>query len=124
MSVRNRAIGVAVAQDNPKMRQDLDEMEQLSPREQQVLEKLAEGRLVKEIADQLGLGFGTVRTYIRRVYEKLGVRSRSQAAALYYRSQAGSHFFHWRIATEGCSFTTTPAPPPKSGQHRAEDSGL
>jgi DNA-binding NarL/FixJ family response regulator len=64
------------------------ELEQLSAREKEVLEKLAEGCLVKEIADQLGVGFGTVRTYIRRIYEKLHVRSRSQAAAHYYQLRA------------------------------------
>jgi DNA-binding NarL/FixJ family response regulator len=60
-------------------------LEQLSLREKEVLEKLAEGCLVKEIADQLQVGFGTVRTYIRRIYEKLHVRSRAQATAQYYQ---------------------------------------
>jgi DNA-binding NarL/FixJ family response regulator len=61
------------------------EVEPLSTREKEVLERLSEGLLVKEIADQLGVGFGTVRTYIRRIYEKLHVRSRSQAAAHFYQ---------------------------------------
>jgi len=60
-----------------------DEAEELSAREREVLEFLANGFLVKEIADQLGLGFGTVRTYIRRIYEKMHVHSRSQAVAKY-----------------------------------------
>ena len=64
------------------------QLEQLSAREKEVLKKLAEGCLVKEIADQLGVGFGTVRTYIRRIYDKLRVRSRSQAAAHYYQFRA------------------------------------
>jgi len=62
------------------------EYEILSTRENEVLKKLAQGALVKEIADQLGVSFGTVRTYIRRIYEKLHVRSRSQAAAHYYQT--------------------------------------
>jgi DNA-binding NarL/FixJ family response regulator len=59
------------------------EAEELSAREREVLEFLANGFLVKEIADRLGLGFGTVRTYIRRIYEKMHVHSRSQAVAKY-----------------------------------------
>jgi DNA-binding NarL/FixJ family response regulator len=57
--------------------------EQLSPREQEVLELLARGYLYKEIADRLNISVPTVNTYIRRMYEKLHVRSRSQAVAKY-----------------------------------------
>lgn len=56
---------------------------ELSPREQEVLELLARGYLYKEIADSLELSVQTVNTYIRRMYEKLHVRSRSQALAIY-----------------------------------------
>lgn len=56
---------------------------ELSPREQEVLELLARGYLYKEIADSLQLSVQTVNTYIRRIYEKLHVRSRSQALAIY-----------------------------------------
>lgn len=55
----------------------------LSVREVEVLDLLAKGHLVKEIADQLNISFGTVRTYIRRIYEKLHVNSRAQAVAKY-----------------------------------------
>jgi len=55
--------------------------EDLSPREREVLELLARGYLYKEIADSLGISGPTVNTYIRRIYEKLHVRSRSQAVA-------------------------------------------
>jgi DNA-binding NarL/FixJ family response regulator len=53
----------------------------LSPREREVLELLARGYLYKEIADSLKISVPTVNTYIRRIYEKLHVRSRSQAVA-------------------------------------------
>jgi DNA-binding NarL/FixJ family response regulator len=53
----------------------------LSPREQEVLELLARGYLYKEIAEQLNISGPTVNTYIRRMYEKLHVRSRAQAVA-------------------------------------------
>jgi len=54
---------------------------QLSARETEVLKLLSKGHLIKEIADQLGISFVTVRTHIRRIYEKLHVHSRSQAVA-------------------------------------------
>ena len=53
----------------------------LSPREKEVLDHLAKGFLYKEIAEALGIGYDTVHTHIRRVYEKLHVRSRAQAVA-------------------------------------------
>jgi len=56
-------------------------MEGLSPREQEVLELLARGYLYKEIAEALKISPRTVPTYIRRIYEKLQVHSRSQAVA-------------------------------------------
>jgi DNA-binding NarL/FixJ family response regulator len=56
---------------------------ELSPREQEVLELLARGYLYKEITSSLNVSMGTVNTYIRRIYEKLHVRSRSEAIARY-----------------------------------------
>lgn len=53
----------------------------LSPREREVLELLARGYLYKEIAESLHISVPTVNTHIRRIYEKLHVRSRSQAIA-------------------------------------------
>lgn len=55
----------------------------LSPREQEVLALLARGYLYKEISAQLGVTIPTINTYVRRVYEKLHVRSRAQAVAKY-----------------------------------------
>lgn len=60
--------------------------ENLSPREQEVLDYLAKGYLYKEIADTLHISFETVHTYIRRIYEKLHVRSRTEAVAKYLRA--------------------------------------
>ena len=57
------------------------ETENLSPREREVLELLARGYLYKEIAGALHISGPTVNTHIRRIYEKLHVRSRSQAIA-------------------------------------------
>ena len=57
------------------------ETENLSPREREVLELLARGYLYKEISDSLRISVPTVNSHIRRIYEKLHVRSRSQAVA-------------------------------------------
>ncbi len=56
----------------------------LSPREHEILGWLAQGFLIKEIAERLGIGFDTVRTHIRRIYEKLRVHSRAQAVAKFF----------------------------------------
>ena len=62
---------------------------ELSQREREVLELLARGYLYKEIIDALGVSRGTVNTYIRRIYEKLHVRSRSQAVAKFSNFSLG-----------------------------------
>jgi DNA-binding NarL/FixJ family response regulator len=61
------------------------ETEELSPREKEVLDCLAQGFLYKEIADKLGISYETVHTYIRRIYEKLQVRTRTEAVAKFLR---------------------------------------
>jgi DNA-binding NarL/FixJ family response regulator len=63
--------------------------EELSPREQEVLELLARGYLYKEIAERLNISVATVNTYVRRMYEKLHVRSRAQAVAKFSRYSRG-----------------------------------
>jgi len=62
-----------------------DATAELSPREREVLDGLAEGQAYKQIADKLGVSIHTVRNYIRRVYEKLHVRSSAEAVAKYLR---------------------------------------
>jgi DNA-binding NarL/FixJ family response regulator len=61
------------------------EVDTLSKREQEVLALLAKGHLYKEIADHLGISLGSVRTYIQRIYEKLHVHSRTEAATKFLR---------------------------------------
>ena len=63
---------------------------ELSGREREVLELLARGYLYKEIAEMLKISVQTVNTYIRRIYEKLHVRSRAQAVAKYAHLPMGS----------------------------------
>ncbi len=60
-----------------------EEKARLSPREQMVLESMANGLSYKQAADQLGISIDTIRTYVRRIYEKLHVQSRTEAVAKY-----------------------------------------
>ena len=57
------------------------EAQSLSPREAEVLDLLAKGFLYKEIAESMKISYATVHTHIRHVYEKLHVRSRTEAVA-------------------------------------------
>jgi DNA-binding NarL/FixJ family response regulator len=54
----------------------LDPADQLTPREQEVLEMLAQGMQMKEIAPKLFVSLTTIRTHVRNIYEKLQVQSR------------------------------------------------
>ncbi len=53
----------------------------LSPRQQQVLELMAEGLTNSEIGDQLGVTERTVKAYAQELYDKLGARNRAGAVA-------------------------------------------
>jgi|SRR5215472_3424194 len=59
--------------------------ENLSEREREVLDCLSQGLISKEIAAKLGISYETVHTYIRRIYEKLQVRTRSEAVAKFLK---------------------------------------
>lgn len=59
----------------------LSRLRSLSPREAAVLQLLDAGRDVRSVADELGLGHGTVRTYIAAIRRKLGVRSQVAAVS-------------------------------------------
>ena len=59
----------------------------LSERERQVTELIAQGLKYKEIAVELGLQHETIRTYAARVRKKLGMHSRTEIAIWYVRLQ-------------------------------------
>ncbi|OYV06256.1 MAG: DNA-binding response regulator [Verrucomicrobiales bacterium VVV1] len=61
----------------------------LSKRETEILELLTKGLANKEIADRLGLSVETVRVHLKRIYEKLHVRSRTEAAMKFRDSTEG-----------------------------------
>lgn len=57
----------------------------LSNQERRVAACIAEGLYVKEIGPLLGVSCDTVRSYVRRVYRKLGAHNRASFMAAYYR---------------------------------------
>ena len=60
-----------------------DEKTHFSSREQMVLDCFAKGLTYKQTADQLSISIDTIRTYVRRIYEKLHVQSATEAVAKY-----------------------------------------
>jgi DNA-binding NarL/FixJ family response regulator len=60
-----------------------NKVDELSPREQEILDYLAKGYSYKETAEQIGISYSTVHTHIEHIYHKLHVRSRAQAVAKY-----------------------------------------
>jgi DNA-binding NarL/FixJ family response regulator len=62
-----------------------NEADKLAPRERQVLDLLAGGYVYKEIADQMGIGMETVKTYVKSTCKKLHVRNRIEAVARFGR---------------------------------------
>jgi DNA-binding NarL/FixJ family response regulator len=61
----------------------------LSAQEARVLQEVATGKTDKEIAEAIGLQTKTVRNYLDNLFVKLGVHTRTQAAALYLRATSG-----------------------------------
>ena len=74
-----------VVQSFQKLGNSNIEDENLSPREQEILNWVAKGYINKEIADILKISTETVRSHLKSIYEKMHVRSRAQAVAKRHR---------------------------------------
>ena len=59
----------------------------ISGKEQEIIQKVADGLSNKEIAEELYLSEGTVRNYLSSILEKLNLRDRTQLAIFYYRNK-------------------------------------
>ncbi|TMK81980.1 MAG: response regulator transcription factor [Actinobacteria bacterium] len=57
----------------------------LSPREKQILQRVANGATTKEVAHDLHISPHTVKTHLERIYEKLGANDRAEAVAIAMR---------------------------------------
>ena len=66
-------------------------LEMLSPREMEVLALISESMTNEEIADKLFLSPKTVKTHLRNIFSKSGIRNRVEAALLYTRHAMMSH---------------------------------
>jgi DNA-binding NarL/FixJ family response regulator len=61
------------------------ETDHLTPREEEILAALAKGYRYKEVAEKLFISPETVRSHVHRIYEKLHVRSRTEAVVKYLK---------------------------------------
>ncbi|MFT3783373.1 MAG: response regulator transcription factor [Nibricoccus sp.] len=59
--------------------------EKLTRREEEIMQLLVVGCLSKEIADKLSIGLETVNSHLKHIYEKLHVRSRTEAVVKYLK---------------------------------------
>jgi len=74
-----------VVQAFQQMGKSSKETENLSERELEILSYLSKGYQDKEIAEHFFLSIKTVRTHLRNIYQKLHVRSRTEAVLMYLK---------------------------------------
>ena len=84
-SPMSNGIARKVVQTFQQLGPSQSETDNLSKREQEILSYLAKGYRYKEIADLLYISVETVRTHLRNIYEKLQVRSRTEAVLKYLK---------------------------------------
>lgn len=76
-----RALDLAVENPRPSA------LNKLSARELQIAEAVAAGKRNRDIAEEIGTTEGSIKVYLHRVYEKLGVGSRTELAVLILRER-------------------------------------
>lgn len=96
LQVGNRAHAVAVYVQSircsgvPAAQLETSRLRHLSSRQREVLEMLRTGQRNKDINEALGVSVLTVNTHVRRICQRLRVRSRSEAVAVYTQSLFGT----------------------------------
>jgi DNA-binding NarL/FixJ family response regulator len=78
-SLRREVDARPVAHDDREL---AEKLASLTPQQFRVLERVAEGRLNKQIADDLGVQERTIKAHLTTIFDKLGVRNRTQAGIL------------------------------------------
>ena len=66
----------------PEIWADMKRVMDITPAEERVIQRLALGEVVEEVAGELSVSVETVRTHVRRIYAKLQISSREQLLAL------------------------------------------
>jgi len=89
------------------------EVSTLTRRERETLELLAEGFLYKEIAGKLGISMETVREYVRNIYTKLHVNSRTEAVVKFLHHQ-GCHVLAAQMPSPNTPSKFSQTPPSNS----------
>jgi DNA-binding NarL/FixJ family response regulator len=84
-SVTRRVIDRMAQQPTPELG-DQTKLDALTPREREVLERIARGLSNREIAAALAVEESTVRTHVKRILMKLGLRDRVQAVIFAYET--------------------------------------
>lgn len=82
-SVTRRLLDHFARQPGPR-KQDLAALGELTEREREVFELIAQGHSNAEIAERLVLSEGTVKTHVKHIFDKLDLRDRTQAVILAY----------------------------------------
>jgi DNA-binding NarL/FixJ family response regulator len=85
-SVTRRVVDRMAQRVLPAPVQDDERLDELTPRERDVLELLARGLSNREIADALVVEQSTIKTHVKRILMKLGVRDRIHAVILAYET--------------------------------------
>jgi len=86
-AVFDPVITPALAAGRPRLTPEAQRLQSLAPGERRVLAEVARGRTDKEAAVVLNLSVKTVRNCLDRVFAKLNVRTRTEAALIYAGSQ-------------------------------------
>jgi DNA-binding NarL/FixJ family response regulator len=80
---------VAAGQSSNADRELAERLSTLTPQQLRVLVLVAEGQLNKQIADALAIQERTVKAHLTAIFEKLGVRNRTQASAILHQLETG-----------------------------------
>jgi PAS domain S-box-containing protein len=81
-------LGMPTAPLPPSEMEPVPEMEELSPRERDVLDLLLEGHRVVTVSDELCVSTHTVRNHLKSIFRKLGVHSQAELIQK-FRGEAG-----------------------------------
>ena len=81
---------MTASSDDPRVL-NIDNIDDLTPREAEILRLVAVGLKNKEIGRRLCISEMTVKTHLRGVFRKFGVKSRTQAAILVYDGLFGKY---------------------------------